>query len=433
MIVELSHNKSVIDSEITLTASKSESNRALIIQALCEDDFKIDNLAIAEDTKILKKLLAEVKSYVKQADTNQQKLSVGLAGTVMRFMTAYLAIQHNAFILTGAQRMKERPIKILVEALRELGADINYLEKEGYPPLSINGKELSSEQVKVDGNVSSQYVSALLMIAPKLNNGLQITFKGEIISKPYIDMTINMMQYFGADVKWSNDAIVVKSGKYKAKDFVVEADWSAASYWYGIVALSENATITLYGLKKESLQGDAAVAAIYTSFGVTTDYIDGGILITKITNFQLPTSILTLDFVNCPDIAQSVAVTAAALNVKTKLTGLKTLRIKETDRIAALQTELNNLGFNVEVDGDDLIVLPSLLRGIKQSSVMNDKITSFHVSLEITNTVIKTYNDHRMAMAFAPLALLGSIKIENPEVVKKSYPKFWDDLVKIGF
>lgn len=404
MIVDLSHNKSSIIGEIVLTASKSESNRALIIQALCEADFEIDNLAIAEDTQILQELL----------QSENIELSAGLAGTVMRFMTAYLSIRDNSYVLTGDQRMKERPIKILVDALKVLGADISYIEKEGYPPLSINGKILNGEHLELDGSVSSQYISALLMISPQLKNGLKIIFKGEIISKPYIDMTIKMMQYFGADVEWDNNSIIVKHGEYKARDFVVEADWSAASYWYGIVALSDNAEITLYGLKEGSLQGDSAVIEIYKNFGVTTEFIDGGIRLNKTSDFQFSTSDLKFDFVNCPDIAQTVAVTAAALNVKTRLKGLKTLRIKETDRIAALQKELNRLGFSVGVVGDDLIVN--------------------HIDrIKVANTPVKTYNDHRMAMAFAPLTLLAPIKIENPEVVRKSYPKFWEDLKLVGF
>ena len=404
MIVDLSHNKSSIIGEIVLTASKSESNRALIIQALCEADFEIDNLAIAEDTLILNELL----------QSENIELSAGLAGTVMRFMTAYLSIRDNSYVLTGDQRMKERPIKILVDALKVLGADISYIEKEGYPPLSINGKILNGEHLELDGSVSSQYISALLMISPQLKNGLKIIFKGEIISKPYIDMTIKMMQYFGADVEWDNNSIIVKHGEYKARDFVVEADWSAASYWYGIVALSDNAEITLYGLKEGSLQGDSAVIEIYKNFGVTTEFIDGGIRLNKTSDFQFSTSDLKFDFVNCPDIAQTVAVTAAALNVKTRLKGLKTLRIKETDRIAALQKELNQLGFSVGVVGDDLIVN--------------------HIDrIKVANTPVKTYNDHRMAMAFAPLALLAPIKIENPEVVKKSYPQFWENLKLVGF
>lgn len=413
MSIQLSHSSSVLKGEINLTASKSESNRALIIQALCGDNFEIKNLAEAEDTEVLTQLLKKIQS-ASDANDNQPVLSVGIAGTVMRFLTAFLALKKGRWLLTGEERMKERPIKILVDTLENLGADISYVENEGYPPLLINGKELNGEFVKMDGSISSQYISALLMIAPQLKNGLQIDFKGEIISKPYIDMTINMMQYFCAEVDWLDNSILVKRGNYYAKDFIVEADWSAASYWYSIVALAKEAELILYGLKKDSLQGDSAVIDIYKNFGVDTEFIDNGVRLTKSSEFRIQNSELKIDFVNCPDIAQTVAVTCAALNVTTRLTGLKTLRIKETDRIAALENELNELGFNVEVENDDLIIY----------SINN---------VELKNHPIKTYNDHRMAMAFAPLALLNCITIKTPEVVKKSYPQFWEDLNMVGF
>lgn len=412
MSIQLSHSSSVLKGEINLTASKSESNRALIIQALCGDNFEIKNLAEAEDTEVLQKLL----NIICHSDRSQKidELDVKIAGTVMRFLTAFLALKKGRWLLTGEERMKERPIKILVETLENLGADISYVENEGYPPLLINGKELNGEFVKMDGSISSQYISALLMIAPQLKNGLQIDFKGEIISKPYIDMTINMMQYFGAEVDWLDNSILVKRGNYYAKDFIVEADWSAASYWYSIVALAKEAELILYGLKKDSLQGDSAVIDIYKNFGVDTEFVDNGVRLTKSSEFRIQNSELKIDFVNCPDIAQTVAVTCAALKVTTRLTGLKTLRIKETDRIAALQNELNELGFNVEVENDDLIIYSTN-------------------NVELKNHPIKTYNDHRMAMAFAPLALLNHIAIKTPEVVKKSYPQFWEDLNKVGF
>lgn len=403
------HPTQIVKGEIQLTSSKSESNRALIIKALCHDDVEINNLSIADDTVILQELLI----------TQKKELSVGLAGTAMRFLTAFLAIRDGEVILTGENRMKERPIKVLVDVLTQLGADIQYIEKEGYPPLKIVGKELESGKVSIDGSVSSQYISALLMIAPKLKNGLRIDFSGEIVSKPYINMTIEMMNYFGASVQWLENSIIVMPIEYKVNTFSIEADWSAASYWYSMVALAKEADIKLLGLKQESLQGDAVVQDIYKNFGVNTEFVEGGIRLTKVLNFQLPTADFQLNFSNCPDIAQTVAVTCAALNTPAKLTGLKTLRIKETDRITALQTELNNLGFNVDVEDDDIIIN--------------------HLSHEGGNLIlatqkpIKTYNDHRMAMAFAPLALLFPIEIENKEVVKKSYPNFWNDLDEVGF
>lgn len=404
MAVILSHSNQIINGKIHLTSSKSESNRALIIQALCKDAFDVENLSISNDTVVLNQLLG----------SSEKELSVNLAGTAMRFLTAYLSIQDNEVVLTGAQRMKERPIKVLVDVLDQLGAEISYEGNEGFPPLKIIGKELQGGKVSIDGGVSSQYISALLMIAPKLDKGLIIEFEGEIISKPYINMTIVMMRYFGAEVKWNGNSIVVTSGNYKAKNFTVEADWSAASYWYSMVALAKEADITLYGLKKESLQGDSVVQEIYKSFGVVTEFVEGGIRLTKDSLFSIQNSELTVDFISCPDIAQTVAVTCAALNVKAKLTGLKTLRIKETDRIAALQTELTKLGCSVDVDEDDIMINP-----------INSAPDKFSQS-------VVTYDDHRMAMAFAPLALQNSITIEDESVVGKSYPNFWKDLECVG-
>jgi len=403
MSITLSHQNRILKGEIHLTSSKSESNRALIVRALCEDEFTIENLSNSDDTVVLQRLL----------NSSEKELSVNLAGTAMRFLTAYLAIQDKEVVLTGAQRMKERPIKVLVETLKQLGADISYEEKEGYPPLKISGKKLLGGKVKIDGGISSQYISALLMIAPKLDKGLVMEFEGEIISRPYINMTIEMMRYFGANVQWKGNSFIVKCGSYKAKDFKVEADWSAASYWYSIVALAKEADIVLYGLKQESLQGDAVVQEFYKALGVDTEFIVGGVRLTK--NAEFIAQDFEFDFINCPDIAQTVAVTCAALNVKAKLTGLKTLRIKETDRITALQTELTKFGFSVEVSNDDIII-----------NSINSAPSEFSQPL-------KTYDDHRVAMAFAPLSLLGGITIEDENVVTKSYPNFWKDLECVGF
>ncbi len=425
MPITLSHPTQIVQGEIQLTSSKSESNRALIIQSLCDGAFEIDNLSIADDTRILKELLDKSsskketvradndadKNSVQDPDNYQQTWSVGLAGTAMRFLTAFLAIKEGEVVLTGEHRMKERPIKVLVDVLKQLGADVEYKEKEGYPPLKITGKKLEGGKVIIDGSVSSQYISALMMIAPKLKHGIQLEFMGEIISKPYINMTIEMMSYFGVSVHWDENAIVVAPGEYQSRTISIEADWSAASYWYSVVALAQEADVILLGLQKESLQGDAIIQHIYKNFGVETAFVDGGIRLTK--NDSLVDT-FEFDFTNCPDIAQTVAVTCAALNIPAKLSGLKTLRIKETDRITALQIELNNLGFNVELDVDDVIIHSLPLSMIKQSSV-------------------KTYNDHRMAMAFAPLGLMNEIIIKDESVVTKSYPNFWQDLKKIGF
>lgn len=416
MTAQVKHTKKTLNGVITLPSSKSISNRVLMIKALSGLDIKISNLSDAKDTQILAELLA---------DKNRTTFDVGHAGTAMRFLTAYLSIKESEFVLTGSERMQQRPIKILVDALRVFGAEIEYLNNEGFPPLKIKGKKLSGGEITIDGSVSSQYISALMLVAPYLENGLKINFEGQVTSKPYLEMTLEIMKYFGAELILGdfcfrrNDVIEVKAGKYVAKDFYVEADWSAASYWYGMVALAKEADITLLGLQKESIQGDAVVAMIYENFGVKTEFIKNGIRLSKATNFKLETSNLKLSFSNCPDLAQTIAVTCAALNIPAKLTGLSTLRIKETDRIVALQNELNKLGYNVEVENDDLIITLSLR-------------TDRH-SCESRNLPVKTYNDHRMAMAFAPLGLLHPIKIENPDVVIKSYPNFWEDMRRVGF
>jgi len=406
-----------------------------MIKALSGLNFEIKNLAEAKDTQTLLKLLAN----------DSTTFDVGHAGTVMRFLTAFLAIKEGVFVLTGSERMQERPIKILVDALKTLGANITYLKNEGYPPLKIKGKKLIGGSIKIDGSVSSQYISALMLVAPYLEKGLNITFLGEITSKPYLEMTVQIMRYFGCPTLtlpegegnfspfggdkrggcWS-----IKLGKYIAKDFFVEADWSAASYWYSMVALADKADVKLYGLQQNSLQGDAVVQKIYEQFGVNTEFIKNGIRLTKNLSLITHHSPLILDFTNCPDIAQTVAVTCAALNVPAKFTGLHTLRIKETDRIAALQSELTKLNYCVEVESDDLIILPSLRteRSGEKQSARDNTIASCLAMMSI-----KTYDDHRMAMAFAPLGLLYPIIIEDENVVVKSYPNFWEDLKSVGF
>lgn len=420
MAITLSHNSKILTGNIELTSSKSISNRVLMIKVLSGLNFEIKNLAEAKDTQTLLKLLAN----------DSITFDVGHAGTVMRFLTAFLAIKEGEFVLTGSERMQERPIKILVDALKTLGADIAYLKNEGYPPLQIKGKKLAGGSIEIDGSVSSQYISALMLVAPYLERGLTIHFLGEITSKPYLEMTAQIMRYFGAELSWNSTGMEIKSGKYIAKDFFVEADWSAASYWYGMVVLADKADVKLYGLQQNSLQGDAVVQKIYEQFGVNTEFIKNGIRLTKASNFQLPTSNFVLDFTECPDIAQTVAVTCAALNVPAKFTGLHTLRIKETDRIAALQSELTKLNYCVEVESDDLIILPSLRteRSGEKQSARDNTIASC-----LAMTSIKTYDDHRMAMAFAPLGLLYPIIIEDENVVVKSYPNFWEDLKSVGF
>ncbi len=403
MSILLSHPTKKIKASIELTSSKSESNRVSIIQAILNNAFTISNLSDSNDTKILINLLKSKNSG----------LDVGHAGTTMRFLTAFFASQQRDVTITGSERMQQRPIKILVEALNQLGSNISYLKKDGFPPIKINkSKKLIGGEIELDGSVSSQYISALLLVAPTFKNGLIINFIGKIVSKPYIEMTISIMRCYGADITWQENKIIVKNTAYQPKNFIVEADWSAASYWYSIAALSENASIEIIGLKENSLQGDSYVAELYKFFGVETTFTKKGIRIAKTTKIDKE-SIHEVNFEDFPDLAQTFAVTAAALNFSIKLTGLSTLRIKETDRISALKNELTNCGFNVAIENDDLIIFPS-----KNTSLVENKI-------------INTYNDHRIAMAFAPLALLFPITINDEEVVGKSYPNFWEDL-KIG-
>lgn len=409
----LSHPTKVIKGEITLTASKSESNRALIIQALCEDDFEISNLAKAEDTQTLQRILHEIKL---NAGADGHEYNVGAAGTTMRFLTAYLSGQKGKHILTGSQRMQNRPIGVLVNALRDLGADIEYLDKEGYPPLQINGKPLQGHEVLIDGSVSSQYITALLLIATTLENGLKINFEGEVTSRPYIIMTLKMLEEFGVIANWEGNSISIAKSSYKVPanyTYYVEGDWSSASYWYAFSALAKEVDLTINGLKKNSLQGDSVVAEIFNSFDVSTDYNSS----TKAIRLQKKATerSMNFDFADCPDLAQTIATVTAAMNNTAKFEGLHTLRIKETDRSFALQQELKKLGTDVKMFGDDIIVITP-------------------GRLNLAPASIATYEDHRMAMAFAVFALICDyIDIEEPNVVRKSYPDFWTDLKNMGF
>jgi 3-phosphoshikimate 1-carboxyvinyltransferase len=408
MNYRISHPSKKISGTIELTASKSESNRALIIQALCEDEFEIRNIAKAQDTQTLQDIL-----YT----PGMQMIDVGPAGTVMRFLTAYYATRPGIRTITGSDRMKKRPIGILVDALRQLGAAITYTENEGFPPVKVEGKTLRGGEVEVDGNVSSQFISALLLISPALQNGLVIKFRGEVTSRPYINMTLKMLEEFRVYGVWHENSISVSKQSYhKTSDgeyvYDVEGDWSSASYLYEIAALAEEADITIKGLKNPSLQGDAIIADVFTFFGVRTEYITDGVRLTKI---RVKDEHFGFDFSDCPDIAQTVAVTTAGLQIPSFFNGLHTLRIKETDRIVALQNELEKMGAKLEIRNDQAVK-------IMPSSMLNPPSS------------ILTYDDHRMAMAFAPLALkFDSVIIEHPEIVKKSYPGYWNDLKKLGF
>ncbi|MCW1148166.1 3-phosphoshikimate 1-carboxyvinyltransferase [Flavobacterium lacisediminis] len=395
---------------IKITGSKSETNRLLLLQALYPN-LVLDNTSNSDDSEVMLKALQNFQLPT----SNFQLVDVHHAGTAMRFLTAYFSIQEGKeVVLTGSSRMKERPIKILVEALNQLGADISYEENEGFPPIKIIGKKLIQNKVSLPANVSSQYISALLLIAPKLENGLELTLEGEITSVPYIKMTLTLLNEIGVKTSFVGNKISVKPQfTIHNSQFTIESDWSSASYWYSIVALSEiGFQVTLFSYKKNSLQGDSALANIYKDFGVETVFNeDNSITITKTKNHQL--LIVNYQLNNCPDIAQTIAVTCFGLGIGCHLTGLHTLKIKETDRLEALKTELTKLGATISVTNESLT--------LEASNHINE------------NIAIDTYQDHRMAMAFAPLALKISLTINQAEVVSKSYPDFWEDLGSVGF
>ncbi len=401
----------IINGEITLSGSKSISNRALIIRALCKDHFNIKNLSTSKDTQTLIELL----------NSKNETLNAGHAGTTFRFMTAFLAFKNITTILTGSSRMQERPIGILVDALNELGANIEYIEKKGFPPLKIHPpkKDIAKNKITIDATVSSQYISALLMIAPTFPQGLIIEFNRIPTSLPYILMTLKIMEYFGIHYEQEHHKIIVFPGEYQAKDFTVEADWSSASYYFSLAAIAQECHLQINGLFKNSLQGDHVISKIIKGFGVETIFNHKGILITKKEKNNLPHSFL-YDFSNCPDIAQTLVVICAALEIEAEFVGLKTLRIKETDRVFALQNELKKVGIIIKDNN-----------GLKEK--IDDVGLRSEGVLKIENPAFSTYQDHRMAMALAPLSLLGKIKIKEPNVVKKSYPNFWNDLQSLGF
>lgn len=411
MIYKISKSPKSLIGEIQLPASKSESNRALIIQALCANKFSIKNLATADDTVVLNAILGK--------DNFDSTIDVGPSGTAMRFLTAFYALKTGTRILTGSERMKERPVKHLVDALIQLGADINYLEKDGFPPLKIAGKPLEGGEITIDGSMSSQYLSALAMIAPTLPKGLIIQLKGEIISKPYLRMTLKMMEIFGVKSSWKNCRIEIAPQEYNytnVKEYEIESDWSAASYWYQIAAFAKEVDFKIWGLKQDSLQGDNALIEFFKTLGVDTIFIEGGVQLKK-KEISMPVDNIHIELMNTPDIAQTLAVTYAAKEIYAELYGLRTLRIKETDRIKALITELKKIG----VSATDLDIGNLLIPKIKKS---------IHAPL----SYFKTYNDHRMAMCLTPLSMLfEKVEIEDPQVVTKSYPDFWKDLKSVGF
>ena len=401
-----------INAHIMLPASKSISNRALIIQALSGSSIKPDNLSDCDDTQVI------VKAFKEKPEV----IDVKAAGTAMRFMTAYLSTTEGEHTITGTERMKHRPIGVLVDALRYLGADIEYKGEEGYPPLHINGHKLEGGSIEIPGDVSSQYISALLMIAPTFTAGLELKLTGEIVSRPYIDLTLHLMHQFGIVAEWSDfDTISVKPQTYKSRHYTIENDWSASSYWYEILALQEEigASVTLPGLMNGSRQGDSSVKYIFSLLGVKTNFAnkeEGALTDVTLTRHNCMLNRLDYDFINQPDLAQALIAACPVLGIPFHFTGLGSLKIKETDRIVAMKTEMAKLGFVLHETND------SELSWDGERCEPAEQPT------------IDTYEDHRMAMSFAPLAIkLGKIRINNPEVVSKSYPHYWEDLRKAGF
>jgi 3-phosphoshikimate 1-carboxyvinyltransferase len=405
--VIVSHSTRIVNGTVQLPASKSISNRLLLLRAVAGfENLEIQNLSNANDTAVLEGILNKIK--------NNNEINVHDAGTVMRFLTAYLSCKEGEWTLTGTERMEQRPIGALVGVLRKLGADISYLKNEGYPPLKINGKKLRGGKIEIDGSISSQFLSALLMISPMYAEPLELHIKNNLVSVPYVDMTLKLMQQWGAKYTWNENIICVENKPYQKpeENIFCESDWSAASYFYSILSLANEGHITLPNLFKKSLQGDSICAEIFEQLGVSTTFNEEGIVLKK-NNFE--TKRFEYNFIDCPDIAQTVAVCCAAKGIEAKLTGLQTLAIKETDRISALKTELEKWGVEVSTSAEEI-------------NIHSNK------SLNTQYSVLNTYNDHRMAMSFASLALcLDKIEIENPAVVSKSFPNFWKELKKLGF
>ncbi|WP_152285798.1 3-phosphoshikimate 1-carboxyvinyltransferase [Flavicella marina] len=395
--LKLHHYTGEINKEIQITGSKSETNRLLILQQLYPN-LEIDNISNSDDSKLMMNALA----------SKDEEINIGHAGTTMRFLTSFLSIKEGSdVILTGSGRMKERPIGILVDALKTLGADISYVENEGFAPLRIKGTKLKGGKVTIDGNVSSQYISSILLIAASLENGIELEFEGAITSIPYIQMTLSLLNEVGIETSFEGQFIKISpKATIEDKKITVESDWSSASYYYSLVALSENGKITLNAYKQKSLQGDSVLSEIYKSFGVQTTFRENSITLEKIKDFKNPDNV-NFDLIKAPDTAQTIAVTAFGMGIACELTGLHTLKIKETDRLVALDVELKKLGANIYVTNNSL--------HLQQSTEIKSDIA------------IDTYQDHRMAMAFAPLLLKTSIIINEAEVVSKSYPTFWED------
>jgi 3-phosphoshikimate 1-carboxyvinyltransferase len=392
-----------LQGRISLPSSKSISNRLLIIRALSPGGFPLEGLSDSDDTQVLQQGLHSTLDVI----------DIGHAGTSMRFLTAYFAATGQVKTITGSERMKNRPISDLADALNQLGAGISYLEKPGYPPLRTSGKPLSGNSIEINGNVSSQFISAMLLVAPALPDGLTIRIKGGLVSASYVKMTLGLMQQAGVRATWKSNTITVARQDYRSEGMTVERDWSAASYWYQMVVLAGDAELLLEGVTGKSMQGDAIISQMACLFGIKTEYTPEGALLTGQRNTCLTSG---LDFMNAPDLVQTMAVTCCLNNTRFRFTGAQTLRVKETDRIAALQNELLKLGYCIKETG------PGIIEWNRERVEPQQP------------ACIATYHDHRMAMAFAPAAVhFPGLQIEDPGVVSKSYPNFWNDLKKVGF
>jgi len=404
-MIEISALQSPLKNQLAITGSKSESNRLLLLNKLFNQVLTLENVSNSEDSQLMQKALAN--------ETNL--IDIHHAGTAMRFLTAYFSIQEGRTItITGSARMKQRPIKVLVDALNQLGADISYIENEGFPPLKIVGKKITTNSITIPSNISSQYITALSLIGTKLENGLTITLDGKIISVPYIQMTIELLNRVGIKVIFKENTITIPfTENIQSEKLQVESDWSSASYYYSLIALSKESEITISTYFENSLQGDSALQDIYADhFGVISTFKDGNLTLKNNPTFSLENRI-ELNLINTPDIAQTIAATCVGLKAKCLLTGLETLKIKETDRLVALKNELEKFGAVINITDDSL------------------SIDGYNSYTEIPT--LETYNDHRMAMCMAPLAQIYSIRINNEMVVEKSYPTFWEDWTKLGF
>jgi len=410
-VIRLSHPTGEINGSITLDGSKSITNRVLVIRALCSHGFNISNISSSDDSKVLANLLENAPA--------DGVYNVGHAGTSFRFLTAYLATQPDTQILTGSDRMLQRPIGPLVDALRSLGCNITYLGEEGYPPLQIDSCDLSNlkSEVNINAGISSQYITALILIAPRLPQGLSINLEGSMVSESYLKLTLGIIEDFGIKTVYEGGSIKVDPQEYTPRDYTIEADWSASSYHYGLVALAKKATLHLSGLFEQSFQGDSAMPDIGQQIGVSSHFEESK---WKLVKDEKHIGEFSYNFINQPDVAQTIGVICAANAIKNNFSGLITLRIKETDRIYAMDRELSKIssGFVLKETDSDGQEYYNILPGIN----FDKDIPRFD-----------TYKDHRMAMAFAPLALLHPIEIDRPEVVSKSYPNFWTDLTSLGF